>query len=252
MSIPAIGFDDVSVAYGRHRAVHGVSGAFAPGSLTAIIGANGAGKSTLLKALMGEIAPARGRIDRGGLQIRDFGYLPQISAIDRQFPLSVADTVMLGAWRQTGAFSAVSARTARRAKDALESLGLNGVANRPIGALSSGQFQRTLFARLMVQDADIIILDEPFAAIDARTIRDLINIIRRWHGEGRTVIAVLHDFDQVRRSFPNALLLAGRMIGWGATGKVLSRENLQAARTLAESGYGHGGAADESDGRRPI
>ncbi|MEG9884620.1 MAG: ABC transporter ATP-binding protein [Hyphomicrobiales bacterium] len=238
MSIPAIGFDDVSVAYGRHRAVHGVSGAFAPGSLTAIIGANGAGKSTLLKALMGEIAPARGRIDRGGLHIRDFGYLPQISAIDRQFPLSVADTIMLGAWRQTGAFGAVSAQAARRAKDALAGVGLDGFANRPIGSLSLGQFQRTLFARLMVQDADIIVLDEPFAAIDARTACDLIKIIRRWHGDGRTVIAVLHDFDQVRAYFPNALLLAGRMIDWGATDQVLSRENLKAARNPVENRSG--------------
>jgi zinc/manganese transport system ATP-binding protein len=100
--------------------------------------------------------------------------------------------------------------------------------------LSSGQFQRVLFARLLVQDAHLIVLDEPFTAIDARTTQDLLRLVRTWHGEGRTVIAVLHDLDQVREHFPDTLLLARESIAWGATAQVLCSENLRQARNMAE------------------
>ncbi|MCS0504769.1 metal ABC transporter ATP-binding protein [Ancylobacter mangrovi] len=234
MSLPGIHFKDVTVAYDRHPAVHHVSGTFEPGSLTAIAGPNGAGKSTLLKALMGELSEAEGTIDRGGLAPGDFGYLPQAAEIDRQFPLSVADTVMLGAWRRTGAFGGATQAVAHRARQALSAVGLDGFERRHIGSLSAGQFQRVLFARLLLQDARIIVLDEPFTAIDARTTRDLLEIVRRWHGDGRTVIAVLHDFEQVRAHFPTTLLLARETIAWGPTETALSPCNLLKARAMAE------------------
>jgi zinc/manganese transport system ATP-binding protein len=234
MSAPAIKLSDVTVAYARHPAVHHISGAFEQGSMTAIAGPNGAGKSTLLKAIMGELPLAEGSIERGG-SIGDFAYLPQAAEIDRRFPMSVADTVMLGAWRQTGAFRKVPAAAADRARQALMTVGLDGFGYRQIGSLSAGQFQRVLFARLLVQDARIIILDEPFAAIDARTTRDLLEIIRRWHAEGRTIISVLHDMAQVRAYFPQTLLLAREVIGWGATETVLSPRNLLRVRAMAES-----------------
>lgn len=235
MSLSAIRFDNVTVAYDRHPAVHHLSGVFEPGSLTAIAGPNGAGKSTLLKALMGELSPAEGSIDRGKLSIRQVGYLPQAAEIDRNFPLSVADTVMLGAWRKIGAFGGFSRSMANQARDALTAVGLEGFEGRPISALSAGQFQRVLFARLLLQDARAIILDEPFTAIDARTTRDLLDIVSRWHGEGRTVIAVLHDFEQVRSHFPNTLLLAREMIAWGPTQEALSSANLKRAKAMAEA-----------------
>ncbi|MEF2072557.1 metal ABC transporter ATP-binding protein [Consotaella aegiceratis] len=235
MNPSAIRFDNVTVAYDRHPAVHHLSGVFEPGSLTAVAGPNGAGKSTLLKALMGELPAAEGKIDRGGLSVRDLGYLPQAAEIDRQFPLSVADTVMLGAWRQTGAFGGVTRAMARQAREALSAVGLEGFEGRSIRALSAGQFQRVLFARLLLQDARVIILDEPFTAIDARTTRDLLDLVVRWHGEGRTIIAVLHDFDQVRAHFPNTLLLAREPIAWGATEEALSLRNLLRARAMAEA-----------------
>ncbi|WP_176083087.1 ABC transporter ATP-binding protein [Martelella sp. HB161492] len=235
MKPAAICFDNVTLAYDRHPAVHHLTGRFEPGSLTAIAGPNGAGKSTLIKALMGEIAPAAGRIDRGGLMVRDLGYLPQAAEIDRHFPLSVADTVMLGAWRKIGAFGGMTRETARQAEEALAAVGLEGFERRPISALSAGQFQRVLFARLLLQDARVVVLDEPFTAIDARTTRDLLDIVMRWHGEGRTVIAVLHDFDQVRAHFPQTLLLAREMIAWGETETALSSRNLFNARALAEA-----------------
>jgi zinc/manganese transport system ATP-binding protein len=116
----------------------------------------------------------------------------------------------------------------------LSAVGLDGFGGRGIGSLSAGQFQRVLFARLLLQDAPVVVLDEPFTAIDARTTRDLLDLVRRWHDGRRTVIAVLHDFDQVRSHFPNTLLMARRQIAWGATAEVLSGANLLKARAMAE------------------
>ncbi|WP_064686223.1 metal ABC transporter ATP-binding protein [Rhizobium bangladeshense] len=230
---PLIRLDDLTVAYDRHPAVHHLSGAFAPGSLTAIAGPNGAGKSTLLKAIMGELRPAEGRIEHR-LVRAEFGYLPQAAEIDRRFPISVIDTVMLGAWKASGAFGRVAPADVKKAGEALAAVGLEGFGRRHVGSLSAGQFQRVLFARLLLQDAGVILLDEPFTAIDARTTRDLLDIVSRWHGEGRTVIAVLHDFELVRTHFPQTLLLARELVGWGPTGDVMSSANLMKARAMAE------------------
>jgi len=234
VSPPVLVLDDVTLTYEAHPAVHHLSGTFARGCLTAIVGPNGAGKSTLLKAIMGQLPLSHGTIDRCGLAIGDFGYLPQAAELDRHFPLSVADLVMLGAWREVGVFGRVTSACAEAARQALVAVGLEGFEVRSIGSLSSGQFQRVLFARLILQNASVIILDEPFTAIDARTTEDLLRIIAGWHGEGRTVIAVLHDFDQVRHHFPETLLLARDLIGWGPTVSVLTEANLQRTRAMAE------------------
>jgi zinc/manganese transport system ATP-binding protein len=233
MSAPVIRLDNLTVSYNRHPAVHHLSGAFQPGSLTAIAGPNGAGKSTLLKAIMGELRPAEGRVEHR-LQRADFGYLPQAADINRRFPISVLDTVLLGSWRSACAYGSVATQDVMLARAALGIVGLEGFEARHIGSLSAGQFQRVLFARLLLQDARVILLDEPFTAIDARTTRDLLDIIARWHGDGRTVIAVLHDFEQVRAHFPETLLLARRLIGWGMTQEVMSSANLLEARAMAE------------------
>jgi zinc/manganese transport system ATP-binding protein len=233
MSAPVIRLDNLTVSYDRHPAVHHLSGTFQPGSLTAIAGPNGAGKSTLLKAIMGELRPSEGGVEHR-LQRTDFGYLPQAAEINRRFPISVLDTVLLGSWRSAGAFGRIAKQEAACARDALATVGLEGFEKRHIGSLSAGQFQRVLFARLLLQDARIILLDEPFTAIDARTTRDLLDIVVRWHGDGRTVIAVLHDFEQVRAHFPETLLLARRLIGWGPTQEVMSSANLLQARAMAE------------------
>jgi zinc/manganese transport system ATP-binding protein len=229
-----IALRDVTIAYDRHAAVHHLHGVFAQGSLTAITGPNGAGKSTLLKALMGELPLASGSIDRGALKVSDFGYLPQAAEIDRSFPLSVADTVLLGAWHETGPFRAVSKAIADKARRALATVGLEGFERRRLQTLSAGQFQRVLFARLLLQDAKIILLDEPFTAIDLRTSQDLLELIHRWHDEHRTVIAVLHDFEQIRGHFPQTLLLAREVIAWDRTDIAMSGENLLRARAMAE------------------
>ncbi|HWX46918.1 MAG TPA: ABC transporter ATP-binding protein [Roseomonas sp.] len=229
-----IRLNDLTVTYDRHPAVHHLSGCFEPGSLTAIIGPNGAGKSTLIKTIAGLLVPAAGAVERGPLAARDIGYLPQAAEIDRAFPISVADVVLLGAWKDMGILGGASRKVSSRAQDALAAVGLEGFGSRSIGSLSAGQFQRALFARLLLQDARVILLDEPFTAIDARTTRDLLALVRAWHGEGRTVIAVLHDFDQVRTHFTEALLLARELVAWGPSEAVLTEANLLRARAMAE------------------
>lgn len=234
MSVAPLALHDITIAYDRHPAVHHLSGCFPRGSLTAIVGPNGAGKSTLLKAMMGDLPLAEGRIDLGGLSRRDIGYLPQAAEIDRTFPLSVADTVLIGAWAEIGALRGAPAAIGARVRQALAAVGLEGFERRPVGSLSAGQFQRVLFARLLMQDAAVILLDEPFTAIDARTTRDLLDVVTRWHSEGRTVVAVLHDFEQVRHHFPETLLIARTTVAWGPTETALSAENLLKARAMAE------------------
>ena len=231
----SIRIDNLTVAYDRHPAVHHLCGAVEAGSMTAIVGPNGAGKSSLLKAIVGLLRPSEGTVDLTGAMPHDIAYLPQQAEIDRQFPIPVLDTVAMGFWRRCGAFRAIDAAQRAIARDALAAVGLRGFESRPIGTLSVGQFQRVLFARVMVQDAPVILLDEPFNAIDTRTTDDLLDLVRRWSGERRTIIAVLHDLDQVRRNFPETLLISRERIGWGATAETLTPENLKRARQMSEA-----------------
>jgi zinc/manganese transport system ATP-binding protein len=237
----AIQVTDLTVCHERRPAVHHLSGRFAPGSLTAVVGPNGAGKTTLLRALAGLHPPQAGRVDRAG----PVALLPQQSSLDRSFPLACLDAVLFGLWSEGGAFRALPRDAGARGTAALEAVGLGGFGRRPVGSLSSGQFQRVLFARLLLQDAPVILLDEPFNALDARTAADLLAMVRRWHGEGRTVVAVLHDLDLVQREFPETLLLARDPLGWGPTAQVLTAANRLRARMMAESW-----AEDAADCRR--
>src|SRR4051794_35903264 len=222
---------DLTIAHQRRPAVHHLSGRFAPGSLTAVVGPNGAGKTTLLRALAGLHRPDAGRIEGAAGQV---ALLPQAAALDRGFPIACLDVVLFGLWGDSGAFRAIGRAGRDRALAALAAVGLDGFAARPVGSLSSGQFQRVLFARLLLQDAPVVLLDEPFNALDTRTAADLLALVHRWHGEGRTVVAVLHDLDLVRREFPQTLLLARDCLGWGATGEVLTAANRLRARMMAE------------------
>lgn len=231
----AFTLNDVTLGYDRHPAVHHLTGSFAAGSLTAVVGPNGSGKTTLLKGLVGLVRPFDGRLDRNGLRRSDIAYLPQQAEIDRSFPISVIETVRLGHWRTIGMFRPVTRALRRRADEALVAVGLDGFGRRPIGSLSAGQFQRVLFARMLLQDCPVILLDEPFTAIDAKTTADLLTVVARWHGEQRTVIAVLHDHDQVRAHFPETLLIARELIAWGPTAEALRTENLFRARQMAEA-----------------
>ena len=228
-------FRDVTLGYDRHPAVHHLSGEVATGALLAIVGPNGAGKSTLFRGLVGILKPLAGSIWRGGLDVLDIAYLPQTVDIDRSFPISVYDFVGTGLWRSIGFFGGMGKVARERIAQALAAVGLNGFENRPIGTLSGGQMQRMLFARVLLQDARLIVLDEPFNAIDAKTSDDLLALVRRWHGEGRTVLAALHDMDLVRAYFPETLLLAREQVAWGPTADVLTSDNLMEARRMCEA-----------------
>lgn len=230
-----IRLDNVTLGYERHPAVHHLSGAFVTGSLTAVVGPNGAGKSTLLKGIKGMLPTLGGRIDLAGVDRRRIAYLPQQADIDRDFPIAVLDVVLLGHWRRVGAFRGIGRAEQESAVIALEAVGLAGFEHRPIGALSVGQRQKMLFARVALENSPVILLDEPFAAIDTKTTMDLLAIVQRWHGEHRTVVAVLHDLEQVRAHFPHTLLLAREPIGWGTTETVLSAANLLKARAMGEA-----------------
>jgi zinc/manganese transport system ATP-binding protein len=232
---PAITFNDLTLGYDRHPAVHHITGKVAKGELLAIIGPNGAGKSTLLKGIIGELKPLGGSLQLDGFNRSAIAYLPQQIEIDRSFPISVFDCVAMGLWREIGVWRGIDRARKARVVRALATLGLQDLADRPVGALSGGQFQRVLFARLLLQNAVIILLDEPFRAIDEKTIADLIALIEQWHAEGRTVIAALHDLGQVRAHFPSTLILAREVVAWGETRKVLSRANLVKSRQLTEA-----------------
>ncbi|MCC6718927.1 MAG: metal ABC transporter ATP-binding protein [Acetobacteraceae bacterium] len=232
---PAICVAGLSCRFGTARAVEGLTGRFAPGSLTAVVGPNGAGKTTLLRSLAGLHPGHAGHIDRGGLAARRIALLPQASTLDRSFPVTAGEVVALGGWGEMGVFAAAPAGLAGRVEAALAQVGLAGFAGRGIGALSAGQFQRVMFARLILQDAPVLLLDEPTAAVDARTEADLVALIRAWHAEGRTIIVVLHDLDLVRALCPDTLLLAGEAVAWGPTEQVLTAGNRLRARLLAEA-----------------
>jgi zinc/manganese transport system ATP-binding protein len=206
---------NVTVCYGRRIALQAVSGEFVAGSLTAVVGANGAGKSTLLAAIAGVVRLADGVVTSAARH--RLAYLPQLAAIDRDYPLTVAELIALGGWREFGAFRSPGTAFRARAAAAAERVGLAGRVGRSIGEISVGELQRALFARLVLQDAAVILLDEPFAAIDAQTMPVLLDQVTQWHQEGRTVIAVVHDLDLVKARFPATLVLARRCLAWGAT-----------------------------------
>jgi len=232
---PILEFDNVTLGYELHPAVHHLSVKIKRGSLMALVGPNGAGKTTLLKGIMGQISPLEGSISLHEVQRNDIAYLPQLNQVDRSFPISVQEMVSLGTWRETGAFGRLRRQHKKRVASALNQLGLTGFEKRMIGSLSGGQMQRVLFARLLVQEADLILLDEPFTGIDSRTTHDLVHLIESWNQSGKTIIAVLHDLEQVKTHFPQSLLLSREPIAFGATEDVLTKENWRKARELNEA-----------------
>jgi zinc/manganese transport system ATP-binding protein len=208
-----ITLDNIELRHGERLVLEGVSGVFPTGSLAALVGPNGSGKTTLLRAIAGLHKLAGGRIDRDGLTKADIALLAQGSHLDRAFPITCHDVVALAATR-LGPFRSIGHDRLAATEAALHRVGLADVAHRPIQALSAGQFQRVLFARTIVQDARLILLDEPFTAVDAATTRLLLSVVHEWNAQGRTVIAVLHDMDLVRRHFPRTVSLAGQTARW--------------------------------------
>jgi zinc/manganese transport system ATP-binding protein len=233
---------NLSVGYGERLALEGVTGDFAPASMTAVVGPNGAGKSTLLKALAGIVQPVAGQVTCAALARHRLAYLPQQAELDRGFPITLGELVALGDWRNFGSVCEPPRRLAADVHEAVATVGLEAFVHRQIAELSVGQFQRALFARLLLQDADVILLDEPFASLDESTTDELLSLLQRWRQKGQTIVAVLHDLERVRLHFPSTLLLARSPIAWGDTSLSLSADNLaraQIALDLPERGrYG--------------
>ncbi|MEP1209938.1 MAG: zinc ABC transporter ATP-binding protein AztA [Rhizobiaceae bacterium] len=229
----AVIFRDLTLGYGGHPAVHHLDGVIERGSLTAVVGANGSGKSTLLKGVVGMLQPLGGSCELNpDMRI---AYLPQQAEIDRTFPARVIDLVSLGLWAERGLLGRHTRKDHVRVVEALASVGLEGFEKRGLDTLSGGQLQRALFARVLVQDANLVLLDEPFNAIDATTLRDLVALIQRWHDEGRTIMVVAHDLALVRETFSQSLLLARRPVAWGETAETLRSENLLRAGHFNEA-----------------
>lgn len=230
----SIELEDVSLGFKGRQVVRQVSGRFSPGSMTAIVGPNGAGKSTLIKGIMGVLKPTSGRVRVHGARRNDLAWLPQAGELDRAFPITVLEMVAMGAWRRSGAWRRMTDDEIDRVHQALAMVGLKGSDHRIVGTLSGGQLQRVLFARLLMQDAQVLLLDEPFSAVDSHTTEELMQLLCRWHEQGRSVIAVLHDMDLVHEHFPRTLLLSGEVVAWGETDQVLTRENLKRARRMRD------------------
>ncbi|HEV7418071.1 zinc ABC transporter ATP-binding protein AztA [Tianweitania sediminis] len=233
MSDAAITFDNLTLGYNSHPAVHHLSGTVTRGALTAVVGANGSGKSTLMKGIAGILKPMAGAV-----QVNNkarMAYLPQGTELDRSFPARVIDLVSMGLWPRRGLLGRYSRSDWQKVEAAIAAVGLVGFEARSLDTLSGGQLQRALFARVVLQDAELILLDEPFNAVDQRTIADLLALMQHWHREHRTVLVVVHDHDLVRQHLPEALLLARRPIAWGQSAVVLNSENLAKARHFDEA-----------------
>lgn len=191
--------DQVALAYGRHTVLSGVTGTLDAGQAIALTGCNGSGKSTLLRTIAGRVRPASGTIALNGLGVADIGYLPQSAMLNRDVPLRVEDYCASGLFPRLGAFGAIGQAGRQRVAGALEQVGLAAAGRAMIHEISGGQFQRLAFARVMVQDPALILLDEPFAALDAAISETLMGVIADWCADGRCVVAALHHGAMIPR-----------------------------------------------------
>ena len=231
--IMSIQLNNLTLAYERHPAVHHITTTIAKGEWLAIVGPNGAGKSTLLNAMAGLTNIHEGSIE--GLCPNTVAYLPQQAQLDNSFPVTVFELVVMGLWAKLGFSKSLSVLQHKQCIDAIAVVGLQGFEHRMINTLSGGQLQRCLFARVLLQDQPVILLDEPFNAIDLKTLTDLTQVIKQWHQNNRTVIMVTHDLDYVQQHCPQTLLLSRECIGHGTTKDILTTGNLKKARQLSEA-----------------
>lgn len=224
----ALGYDGLSL-------FHDLSLDVDPGTTLAVLGANGSGKTTFVKSLLGVITPQAGKIAWPAGRQNEIGYLSQITEFDRRFPIRVRDIAAMGAWNGLGLTRRMDRKTQNALQAALEIAGIADIADCPLHALSGGQLQRALFARVIMQDAPLILLDEPFAAVDQSTEAHLLTLIDAWRTEGRAVVLVVHDLSSVLDHCTHALLLGNGEASHGEVDTVLTLERLVAQKYLSES-----------------
>jgi len=217
----------LSIYYKQLLALENINVEIQSNAMIAIVGANGSGKSTLLKTIMGQITPHTGHIHFSDSSLNDVAYLPQSQMIDRQFPITVKEFVAAGAWKEIGLFRSFSKKLLVKLTACLQQVGLENALQKQIAELSGGQFQRLLFARMLMQDANILILDEPFNSVDMQTTRDLMKVLHQCHLDGKTVLAVVHDLPLVKQFFPEVLMIAKTVVAQGETTQTLTEQNLR-------------------------
>jgi manganese/zinc/iron transport system ATP- binding protein len=222
----------VTVSYGEKPAVFSVDATFPAQAMSAIIGPNGAGKSTLLKAVLGVVPRLSGEVHVFGLPVEQarprIAYVPQRASVDWDFPTTVMDVVQMGQYRKAGLFGRLSGKMRTRAHDCLDRVGMADFARRQIGQLSGGQQQRVFLARALAQDADLYLLDEPFAGVDAATERAIIDVLKLLKSEGKSVIAVHHDLSTVRDYFDHVFLVNVRRVAEGPVATAFTSDTLHA------------------------
>jgi manganese/zinc/iron transport system ATP- binding protein len=222
----------MTVSYGEKPAVFSVDADFPAGSMTAIVGPNGAGKSTLLKAALGIVPRVSGEVSVFGEPIdaaRDrIAYVPQRASVDWDFPTTVMDVVTMGLYRKVGLLGRLTGVHRATARACLERVGMADFADRQIGQLSGGQQQRVFLARALAQEADLYLLDEPFAGVDAATERAIIDVLKALKAEGKSVVCVHHDLATVPEYFDHVFLINVRRIAEGPVAQAFSPELLQA------------------------
>jgi len=222
----------LTVSYGEKPAVFSVDATFPAGAMSAIIGPNGAGKSTMLKAVLGIVPRVSGEVSVFGVPLAKarhrIAYVPQRASVDWDFPTTVIDVVLMGLWRRIGLLRRIRPEERESARAALDRVGMADFSDRQIGQLSGGQQQRVFLARALAQDADLTLLDEPFAGVDATTERAIVDVLRTLKAEGRSVVAVHHDLSTVRDYFDHVFLINVRRIAEGPVESAFTRENLQA------------------------
>ncbi|NNE79841.1 MAG: metal ABC transporter ATP-binding protein [Silicimonas sp.] len=223
----------LTVFYDQKPAVFSVDATFRPGKLTAIIGPNGAGKSTLLKAALGVVKPLAGSATVFGapmIETRDrVAYVPQRASVDWEFPARVFDVVGMGLYRGLGLLGRFTGTHRSKVIDCLKRVGMEDFAMRQIGQLSGGQQQRVFLARALAQDAELYLLDEPFAGVDAATERAIIEVLKDLRNAGKTVVAVHHDLSTVRDYFDDVLILNVRKVSEGTVDQAFTAEALDRA-----------------------
>jgi manganese/zinc/iron transport system ATP- binding protein len=249
---PAVDVHNLSVAYDTRPVLLGISAAIARGEVVGIVGPNGAGKSTFFKALLGLVRPGAGsvRLLGGDVQAnrRWVAYLPQREAIDWDFPLNVRDVVTMGRYPHLGWGRWPRAGDRRIVGECLEALGITDLRDRHIGELSGGQQQRTFLARALAQEAQILLLDEPFMGVDAATEQTILALLTRLRAEGRAILIVDHDLSRAGETYDRVLLLNQRLVAFGPPAQVLTPHLLRVTyggrlTPLESLGAGHGGSA---------
>lgn len=229
----AIAMRGVTVSYGNKPAVFSVDATFPARAMSAIVGPNGAGKSTLLKSALDVIPRVSGEVQVFGKPIGKaracIAYVPQRASVDWDFPATAMDVVLMGLYREVGLLGRLSRQMRSRAWDCLERVGMADFGDRQIGRLSGGQQQRVFLARALAQDAELYLLDEPFAGVDAATERAIIDVLKLLKSENKAVVAVHHDLSTVRDYFDHVFFINVRSIAEGPVERAFTADNLQAA-----------------------